>query len=785
MALATVGIGLVAVGGLAADFFFKAGEYSKEYQRQVALTKTQVDGFEASQKQLSEVGLQAANNIAVPLERMQVELYDIFSSTNANLKQGQMLLDLFSKEAVAGQVDIQEAGRGTIAILNAFHLPLEDATHILDVQFQLVRKGVGTFGDFAGVIGRIIPSATRAGQSFETVGGMLAYMTRNGLSAAMAATSGARALDAMSNPKTQERLVALGIKVRDVQGNFLPLIDVLTQIRSKLMALPKPEQVAMLQELFKGSGGTIQARRFLDQVLLNPGQLEQFASFLKDMSNATGQFQSAYNQMADTAAARTQLLSNRWKVLKERVGELIVPYLLDLTSWLSKILDWFNKLSPATQKYVVLATALGAVIAIAGGAFLLLLGGLAMAVGAIAAAGTQILVVTGIIAGVAVTAVAAGLVLKDMYDHAYLLRTGLRDLSGEGEKLRDLFVGAFDKIRNSYDKNLRPALNDLKFVIYQEIEPAFEDFQRQIWDRVYPKLQALVDKVSEFADWTLKNLHDTIENDVIPALKNLEEFYRRHQKAIDDLIADVTQLVYWLGLLIIALGKPGVKQALLVVAVSLAGFVAMVEIAISSILFWVEVINRIPGALAWARRAMFELAATVISKIAELLDWIDRLWRKISGAFADLPSALFSAGANAIQGLINGMLSKLGSVIGAAATIAGEIASHFPSSPAKKGPLSGRGHSFFSGQRIVRSLADGIMSEMSAAERSSNAIAAQLSIKPGMGVTTNDTSRVVGVSSSSGASIVVNVYPKSSSADPHVLGAQIGWEVQNRLGVVT
>ena len=75
-----------------------------------------------------------------------------------------------------------------------------------------------------------------------------------------------------------------------------------------------------------------------------------------------------------------------------------------------------------------------------------------------------------------------------------------------------------------------------------------------------------------------------------------------------------------------------------------------------------------------------------------------------------LIGGMYQAGINIVSSLVRGMLSQLGSAVSAARRIVGGIRDFFPSSPAKKGPFSGRGYPFFSGQAIVNSLTDGIES---------------------------------------------------------------------------
>ena len=77
-------------------------------------------------------------------------------------------------------------------------------------------------------------------------------------------------------------------------------------------------------------------------------------------------------------------------------------------------------------------------------------------------------------------------------------------------------------------------------------------------------------------------------------------------------------------------------------------------------------------------------------------------------ALASLPGRLFSFGAHIIEMLADGIRSAIGDVTGAIGSIASEITSHLPFSPAKKGPLSGSGDPEKRGRKIAELLARGI-----------------------------------------------------------------------------
>lgn len=372
-------------------------EEAMEYESQVARTITQIDTFNAKQKDISNLGKEVADNIAVPLEQVQDGLYDIFSSIDVGFKGARKLINQFSKDAVGGTTDLETAGRANLQIMNAFKVETKDAAKVSDFMFQLVRKGVGTYDEFAKSIGRAIPSARRAGQSYETLGAMMAFMTRNGLSTAMAATSSARALDAISHPKTVARLEEMGIAVKNTAGEFKPLPKILEQMNDEYGDLTAPERAKALQDLFLGSGGTIQARRFFDNYFKNA---DEFNKRTKEMADSAGAAEDAYNRMAESPAAKLQQFQNDWKLLRIEIGENLMPAALKLVEWVNDLIDKFMDLDPKWRRIIELAAAALPVLLAISGVFLIIGGAVATVVGAFTMIGGSISGVLAAMAGV-------------------------------------------------------------------------------------------------------------------------------------------------------------------------------------------------------------------------------------------------------------------------------------------------------------------------------------------------------------------------------------------------
>jgi TP901 family phage tail tape measure protein len=380
--LITLGAGITAVGAAGVIFFADATKAAIDYNNQAAYALTQVDNTKISLEDLKQVGRDVAAAIPAPFEQMQGELYNIFSSIDTNLAGAKTLLTAFAKVAVAGQVSMQEAGVATIGILNAYHMKVSQVNEVNDIMFQLVRKGVGTYGQFSAVIGRAVPSAVKAGQSIQTLAGIMAFLTRNGLSAANASASAARGLDALTNPAAIKNMEAIGIKVSDIHGRFLPVIDIIEQLHDKMKKLTQVGQNKLITDLFKGAGGTIQAKRFLIPATKDPTGLKEMIDF---MNHSKGSLQSAYNIMFKQPQTQIQLFKNNLKILQTEIGDALIPILNRLAKPIIALFHWFNGLSDNTKKWITYVGAATAVILVVVGVLVMFAGALLVIGGVLSA----------------------------------------------------------------------------------------------------------------------------------------------------------------------------------------------------------------------------------------------------------------------------------------------------------------------------------------------------------------------------------------------------------------
>lgn len=119
------------------------------------------------------------------------------------------------------------------------------------------------------------------------------------------------------------------------------------------------------------------------------------------------------------------------------------------------------------------------------------------------------------------------------------------------------------------------------------------------------------------------------------------------------------------------------------------------------------------------------MASGARRKVWDVVRVVAGLPGRVWNALGNLGSYLYNSGSSLIQGFINGIWSKIGSVRRAASSLLSAARDYFPFSPAREGPFSGKGWTLYSGASLVEGFQAGIASQLPA-------LRAQLGSMPGL-----------------------------------------------------
>jgi hypothetical protein len=304
--------------------------------------------------------------------------------------------------------------------------------------------------------------------------------------------------------------------------------------------------------------------------------------------------------------------------------------------------------------------------------------------------------------------------------------------------------------------SLQPILDDL-VGLFVDLEPVVQDLADALSLALAPILASLPALVGPFADLVARNL--TV------ALVALGQILVDNAPALAELGVDLANLFIAAGPLITAFTQ--LSTAILIKATP--AFIAVLDAAtrfgayltgvfsgvINQIIIpalhiltdllhgrfgaaWDEArdhatgalgavlraVTGFPGAVASALaplagkvgRAVGEAAGQLTVKIADGVDKATRTARElpglIAGALGDLSSTLYKSGRSLIAGVIDGIRSKISDAKDAVSGILGAVADHFPHSPAKVGPFSGRGWTRFSGEALMDDWGGGMLAAL-------------------------------------------------------------------------
>lgn len=125
--------------------------------------------------------------------------------------------------------------------------------------------------------------------------------------------------------------------------------------------------------------------------------------------------------------------------------------------------------------------------------------------------------------------------------------------------------------------------------------------------------------------------------------------------------------------------------------------------------------------------AVGRFLTAVRDKFGEAVAFVRGIPGKIVAAIGNLGSVLYDAGADLIQGLINGIMSKLAAIGDAMGSVTSKIGGFLPGSPVKEGPLRSWNNGG-AGKRLAALLADGIHAGTPSVARAAGGMAGAISL---------------------------------------------------------
>lgn len=374
------------------------------------------------------------------------EAFYFVASAGFTADEAMEVLETSAIASAAGLGRTQDVAKVLGLTINAYGHENITAARAADILTAAVKDGTAEADAFAGVLGRVVPTAATLGVGFDQVTGALAAMTLTGLSADEAATSLNQVLVSLLKPtnEAEDAIEAMGLSSQGLRD----------QLREKGLL----DTLRTLEERFAGNDeaasqvfGNVRALRgVLALLALDSDQLN---GVFADTAGALGDLAEGYEETETPARefARSQAELDATLIdLSTDVLPVVVDIVRGAVGFVRDLVDGFKGLpEPVRQgvvQFLAMAAALGPILLI-GGKLLTAVSGLWLGLDKLA-----VLLVTKLVPGFTAAKLAGGpllLLMLAIIDAADKLpkaaaaldslstARGAGDFKGQAQALRD------------------------------------------------------------------------------------------------------------------------------------------------------------------------------------------------------------------------------------------------------------------------------------------------------------------------------------------------------------
>jgi len=659
-ALQTYVLGLAAAGvGV-----FEAIKGATAFNSEITSLNTQAGVAKGQLKGLGDGVLRLAGQVGDSPDSLAEALYHVESSFASTGITGARALDILktgAEGAAVGHADLVDVQNALDAAIASGIPGVQNYGQAMGALNAIVGSGDMQMQDLADAMGTGMLAVVKGyGLSLNDVGAALATFGDNNIRGAKAGTDLRMSVQALAAPVNtaavwlQKFGMTSSTLSEDMQKGGLKLALTDLQNHFKAAGITATQEGQVITDMFGKKAGAGLA------VLM--GQYDRMMSKYPELEKGAKGFGYAWQATQQTVSQETHELESGLESLGVKLGQEMLPVLSKVLGVARSGLSWLTSHQSAVQG---LAAILGGV--------------LVAALWSVAGALTAI-EVNPVVLGI--TAVAAAAIYA--YTHFKPFREAVTDVASF---LRTVLVGALHLAQAAIS------------ALIGWVTAHKADFLAA-WSSMVHGVQAL-------ARWLDNNVIKWIQ----ARLADLTAWWSAHASELSAVWAKI-----WLAISTSA---------------TIAWDVYLHPLLVNLVSTW---------RLAWGIvRDTVKLAWTIISGVISLgmhltlntigivLDLITGHWSRawtdvkklatqglgdlvhlILSATSGFGTLLLDAGKNLIKGLISGITSMLGGAGGAMKSIASEIRSYLPFSPAKKGPLSGSGSPDVAGAKIGSMVADGI-----------------------------------------------------------------------------
>lgn len=324
-----LGAGIVAMGGLAMKGANSVEQFDAAFlniqQLNLDKPKSELDSYRNSVRD-------AAYSVGTDLKESTQAMYDLQSATGL---YGDDAIEIFKKVgtySVATGANLNDSINSTTKAMKAFGLEVKDIDKLLESNAKTVQTGITTFDELAKVQTQYAGATSAAGQSVDVGNKVFAMFTSITKNSDIGANMTKTFFDGLGQQASKFKDV-LNIDVFDEKGMARGADKILMDVSEKFKHMNDKE----ITEAINKIGGPEGMRGALAKV--KTGADDMIATF-NAFDNSKFSLEKALENAKDDPAKMKELFFNRLNIVFSKLGDIIMPMLIQVFEKLNPMLDW-------------------------------------------------------------------------------------------------------------------------------------------------------------------------------------------------------------------------------------------------------------------------------------------------------------------------------------------------------------------------------------------------------------------------------------------------------------
>ena len=307
----------LAVAGLGSAATFVGANYDREFTKITTLVGVSADEVQ----RMKATTLDLAGETARAPQELASAMFTI-QSAGLRGAEGAEALRIAAQGSAIGMGDTRDIAQALTGILNAYATSNITAAEAGDFLVATARAGNFEVSQLAGSLGRVLPIASAAGVELEDVGGSIALLTRNGLSASEAVTQTNAVLRGLVAPsqEAQQALDDAGLSFEDIRR--------IVQEQGLVAGIQALNEAAggSQEQFVKLVGGSEAASAAFTILNADAGTIE---GTFGAVAASAGLMEGAFGQLQESDAFRLDRALNEIKAEFTDFSQVVVPVAAD------------------------------------------------------------------------------------------------------------------------------------------------------------------------------------------------------------------------------------------------------------------------------------------------------------------------------------------------------------------------------------------------------------------------------------------------------------------------